>query len=230
MIFKLKLLFYTFIKILLNIFYLSIDDKFLCVEQNDYITVTILTKLIKAMNNIIHDIIKKRYSPVIFSSQKIENEKLVSLFEAARWAPSSYNEQPWRFIVGIKNQDESYAKLFDCLVEANQYWAKFAPVLVMSLAKRTSTVTGKPNRFAQHDTGMAVGNLLAQATSLGLYVHQMGGYSITKAKEHFDLNDDLEPMAIMAIGYKGEIELFPDDLQDREKKERLRKGLDEILF
>ncbi len=178
----------------------------------------------------IHQIIKHRYSPVIFSSQKIENEKLASLFEAVCRAPSSYNEQPWRFLVGVKNEDENYAKLFDCLVEANQYWAKYAPVLVMSLAKKTSTVTGKPNRFAQHDTGMAVGNLLAQATSLGLYVHQMGGYSIAKAKEYFGLDDDLEPLAIMAIGYKGEIELFPDDLQEREKNERFRKGLDKIIL
>ncbi|MFP4023508.1 MAG: nitroreductase family protein [Thiohalospira sp.] len=180
--------------------------------------------------NTIHDIIKSRYSPVIFSSQKIEKEKLESLFEAARWAPSSYNEQPWRFIVGIKNEGGNYTKLFDCLVEANQYWAKYAPVLVMSLAKKTSTVTGKTNRFAQHDTGMAVGNLLAQATSLGLYVHQMGGYSVTKAKKHFLLDDDFEPMAIMAIGYKGEIELFPEDLQEREKKERYRKNIDEIIL
>jgi nitroreductase len=182
------------------------------------------------MNNPIYDNIKNRYSSVIFSSEKIEQEKLVSLFEAARWASSSYNEQPWRFILGVKNQDENYAKLFACLDEANKYWAKYAPVLVMSMAKRTFTVTGKPNRFAQHDTGMAVGNLLAQATSLGLYVHQMGGYSITKAKEHFELTDDLEPMAIMAIGYQGEIEMYPDDLQKREKRERFRKGLDEILF
>ncbi|MFO7843417.1 MAG: nitroreductase family protein [Bacteroidales bacterium] len=180
--------------------------------------------------NTIHNIIKNRYSPVIFSSQKIEKEKLAKLFEAARWAPSSYNEQPWRFIVGVKNEDDNYAKLFDCLVNANQYWATYAPVLVMSLSKKLSSVTGKPNRFAQHDTGMAVGNLLAQATSLGLYVHQMGGYSIAKAKDYFGLNDDLEPMAIMAIGYKGEIELFPDDLQKREKNERFRKGFDEIIL
>ncbi len=178
----------------------------------------------------IHDIIKNRYSPVIFSSQEVEKEKLESLFEAARWAPSSYNEQPWRFVIGIKNQDENYAKLFDCLVEVNQYWAKYAPVLVMSIAKKTSTVTGKTNRFAQHDTGMAVGNILSQATSLGLYVHQMGGFSISKAKEHFKFDEDFEPMAIMAIGYKGEIKLFPEDLQERESNERIRKNLDEIIL
>ncbi len=178
------------------------------------------------INQIIHD----RYSTVIFSSKQIEEEKLVSLFEAARWAPSAFNEQPWRFIVGIKNKDENYQKLFDALVEANQYWAGYAPVLVLSLATKKSSVTGKPNRFAEYDTGMAVGNLLAQATSLGLYVHQMGGYSVSKIRELFKLNDDYEPMAVMAIGYKCDINLFPDDLQERELKKRFRKPLDDILL
>lgn len=178
----------------------------------------------------INELIKKRYSPVIFSSKKVEQEKIVSLFEAARWAPSSYNEQPWRFIVGVKNDDENYPKLFDCLVEANQYWAKYAPVLALSVAKKTSSVTGKTNRFAQHDTGMAVGNLLMQATSLGLYVHQMGGYSISKSREYFNLDDDLEPMAAIAIGYIGKMDLFPKDLQEREGNERFRKGLNEIIL
>lgn len=178
----------------------------------------------------IHPIIKERYSPVIFSSRKIEEDKLESLFEASRWAPSSYNEQPWRFVVGIKDQNENYQKLLDCLVEANQYWAKYAPVLVLSLAKKNSSIKNRPNRFAQYDTGMAVGNLLAQATSLGLYVHQMGGYSTDKAKEFFKIEDEFEPMALMAIGYKGDIELFPDDLKEREMKKRLRKPLSDIIL
>ena len=178
------------------------------------------------INQIIHD----RYSTVIFSSKQIEEEKLVSLFEAARWAPSAFNEQPWRFVVGIKNKDDNYQKLLDCLVEANQYWAEYAPVLVLSLATKKSSVTEKSNRFAEYDTGMAVGNLLAQATSLGLYVHQMGGYSVSKAREFFNLNDDYEPMAVMAIGYKCDINLFPNDLQERESKKRFRKPLDDFLL
>lgn len=178
----------------------------------------------------IHSIVGERYSPVIFSSKKIDEDKLESLFEAARWAPSSYNEQPWRFIVGIKDQNDSYNKLLDSLVEANQNWAKYAPVLVLSLAKKNSSVKQKPNRFAQHDTGMAVANLLAQATSLGLYVHQMGGYNIEKAKELLQIDDEFEPMAVMAIGYRGDIDLFPDELKDRELSKRFRKPLDEILL
>lgn len=178
----------------------------------------------------IHSIISERYSPVIFSSKKIEEDKLALLFEAARWAPSSYNEQPWRFIIGIKDQNETYLKLLESLVEANKLWAKYAPVLVMSLAKKNSTVKNRPNRFAQYDTGMAVGNLLIQATSMGLYVHQMGGYDIEKAKELLSFTDEFEPMAVMAIGYKGDIDLFPEELKEREQSKRFRKPLDEIIL
>ncbi len=178
----------------------------------------------------IHSIINERYSPVIFSSKKIEEYKLALLFEAARWAPSSYNEQPWRFIIGIKDQSDTYLKLLESLVEANRLWAKYAPVLVMSLAKKSSTVKNRPNRFAQYDTGMAVSNLLAQATAMGLFVHQMGGYNIEKAKELLQIDDDLEPMAVMAIGYKGDIDLFPEELKERERSKRFRKPLDEIIL
>jgi len=178
----------------------------------------------------IHQVIRERHSIVTFSSKSVEDEKLAMLFEAARWAPSSYNEQPWQFIVGIKSQNENYQKLFDCLVEANQYWAKYAPVLILSISRKYSSVTGKLNRFAQYDTGMAVGNLLAQATYLGLHAHQMGGYNVSKARELFDLNDNFELMSVMAIGYKGEIELFPDDLKERESQKRYRKSIDEILM
>ncbi|MBU8892559.1 MAG: nitroreductase family protein [Bacteroidales bacterium] len=180
--------------------------------------------------NIIHEVIRARYSTVIFSSKTIEDEKLVSLFEAARWAPSAFNEQPWRFIVGVNGKDENYQKIYDCLMEANQVWAKYAPVLVLTIASKNSSVAGKPNRFAQYDTGMAVGNLLAQATSLGLFAHQMGGFSVKNAKEFFEIGDDKDIMAVMAIGYKGDIKLFPEYIQERELKKRFRKPLDRILL
>lgn len=178
----------------------------------------------------IHQVIRERYSTVTFSSKEIEESKLAMLIEAARWAPSAFNEQPWRFIVGIKGKDETYDKILDCLVDANKHWAQYAPVLMISLAEDKSSVTGKQNRFAQYDTGMAVGNLLAQATSMGLYVHQMGGYSVNKAKEVFNVSDDYQLMAAMAIGYKGELGLFPDDLKEREQKKRYRKPLDDFLL
>lgn len=178
----------------------------------------------------IHSLIRDRYSTVTFSSKPIEEEKLSALFEAARWAPSSYNEQPWKFIVGIKGKDENYQKIFDCLVEANQGWAKYAPVLAISLSRKISEVSNKPNRFAQYDTGMAVGNLLAQATAMGLNVHQMGGFSVNKAREFFDIDEQYEVMAAMAIGYIGDVKLFPEDLQERESKKRLRKPLDDLFL
>lgn len=178
----------------------------------------------------IHQVIRERYSTVTFSSKEIEESKLAMLIEAARWAPSAFNEQPWRFIVGIKGKDETYDKILDCLVDANKHWAQYAPVLMISLAEDKSSVTGKQNRFAQYDTGMAVGNLLAQATSMGLYVHQMGGYSVNKAKEVFNVSDDYQLMAAMAIGYKGELGLFPDDLKEREQKKRYRRPIDDFLL
>jgi nitroreductase len=178
----------------------------------------------------IHELIKERYSTVVFSSKHVEDNKLKLLFEAARWAPSAFNEQPWRFILGIKGKDDNYEMIYNCLMEANRNWAKYAPVLVLSMSLKNSTVTGKPNRFAQYDTGMAVGNLLAQATSLDLFVHQMGGYNVNKARELFNLGDEYELMASMAIGYKGDVNLFPGDLKERESKKRYRKPLDEILF
>lgn len=178
----------------------------------------------------IHQIIQERYSTVLFSSKQIEEEKLLTLFDAARWAPSAFNEQPWRFIVGIRGKDDNYQKIYDCLMEANQNWAKYAPVLILTIASKNSSVTGKPNRFAQYDTGMAVGNLLAQATSLGLYAHQMGGFSVKNAKEFFEIGDDLDIMAAMAIGYKGDFDLFPEYMQERELKKRVRKPTDEILL
>lgn len=178
----------------------------------------------------LNQLIRERYSTVTFSSKQIEEDKLASLFEAARWAPSAFNEQPWQFVVGIKNKNDNYKKLLDCLVEANKYWAKYAPVLVLSIATKKSPLTGKLNRFAEYDTGMAIGNLLTQATSFGLYVHQMGGYDVNKTRELFNLNENYEPMAVMAIGYKGDSLLFPEDLQERESKKRFRKPLDDLFL
>jgi len=178
----------------------------------------------------IHTILKERFSTVTFSNQEVGKDKIDLLFEAACWAPSGYNGQPWRFLVGEKGKDENYQKLFDSMVDANKYWAKHAPVLVLGLALKNSEHNGKPNRFAEYETGMAVGNLLAQATSLGLYVHQMGGYSVEKIKESFNLNENLQPLALMAIGYKADVSGFADDLKQRELKPRTRKPVEDILL
>ncbi|MDX9694496.1 MAG: nitroreductase family protein [Bacteroidales bacterium] len=174
------------------------------------------------------DSIKNRYSTVLFSHQQIENEKLQLLFEAARWAPSAFNEQPWRFIVGTKDHDNHYEKLLDCLVDGNKHWAQHAPVLVLVATKKVFSHNPNPNRSSFYDTGLAIGNLLSQATAFNLFVHQMGGFSIDKAKNEFSIPDEFEPIVIMAIGYKGDSEDFPEDLQIREKKVRIRKPLEDL--
>ena len=175
------------------------------------------------------DSVKYRYSTVLFSSKPVDNEKLELLFEAARWAPSAYNEQPWRFIIGIKEKNENYDKLLKCLVDGNKYWAKNAPVLVLIIAKTLLDRNQKINSTSFYDTGMAVGNLLNQATSLNLIGHQMGGFNKDMAKQELQIPAFFEPISIMAIGYKGNTEDFPDDLQFREKKTRTRKSLDELF-
>ncbi|MFC2091140.1 nitroreductase family protein [Bacteroidota bacterium] len=177
----------------------------------------------------IHTLIKNRWSPVAFSDQVIETDVIQSIFEAASWAPSAYNGQPWRFIWGMKG-DESYTVLFDLLNEGNQVWAKTAPVLVLSIAETMFVDRGSKNKFAMHDTGMAVGNLLLQATHAGLFVHQMGGYDAEKAMEVFKLSEYQIPMAVMAIGYKGDKKQLPEEVAKREDKKRERKQVGEFVF
>jgi nitroreductase len=178
----------------------------------------------------IQRLIQKRYSPVTFSSQEVEEEKLFQLFEAARWAPSSFNDQPWSFIYGRKGKDDIYDKLFDCLLEPNQMWAKYAPVLMLSIANMISPTTKKENRFAFHDTGMAVSNMLTQATSMDLYAHQMGGYSKKQAIETLNIPKTHQPVAMIAIGYRGDSKDFPKELQEKGNKERTRKMLKDFVF
>ena len=126
----------------------------------------------------IHDLLRRRWSPRAFADRPVEREKLQSVLEAARWAPSSNNEQPWHYLVATREEPEEFARLLACLVEKNQSWAKHAPVLMLSVASTVFTRNGKPNRHALHDTGQAVAGLTVQATALGLYVHQMAGLSV----------------------------------------------------
>jgi nitroreductase len=185
----------------------------------------------KTRDNIpIHPNIKNRRSTVLFSGREIEEEKINSLFEAAKWAPSSYNDQPWRFVFTTKENKAYYNKFIDCLVPQNAEWARYAPLLILSIAKITFTRNNKPNLFAQYETGMAVGNLLNQATYLNIYVHQMAGYDKEKARKYFKIPEGYEPMTMMAAGYLGNADDFPSNLQEREKNPRLRKELREILF
>ena len=179
----------------------------------------------------IHKLIKKRRSPVIFSDKTIEDDKLESLFEAARWAPSSNNQQPWRFIVAKKIERKAYTELFNCLSPGNRIWAKNVPVLVLSVAETISSYNKKMNKYAFHDVGLAVGNLILQATALGLYVHQMGGYDNEKARNNLKIPQGYDPVAVIAIGYLADsFEGFPEELVKREKSIRTRNPLNNTVY
>ncbi len=177
----------------------------------------------------IHDLLRRRWSPRAFDDRPIEPEKLRSLFEAARWAPSSNNGQPWRFLVATKEQKTEYDRLFNCLVEGNQQWAHRAPVLLLSVAK-LQFEDGSLNRHALHDTGMAVENLSLQATVLGLVAHQMAGFRIDQARTDCQIPDGYELVAIMAVGYPGDLVLLSDRFRARETQPRVRKPLTEFVY
>src|SRR5258708_2099798 len=170
----------------------------------------------------IDPLLTRRWSPRAFAERGIEPNKLRSLFEAARWAPSSFNEQPWSFIVATKGEPENYQKLLSCLVEGNQKWARLAPVLMVSVAKLNFEKTGKPNRHALHDVGLAMGSLLVEAIALGLFVHQMAGFSVDKVREAYQVPEGFEPLAAIAIGYPAAPEVLRETFRDQETGRRRR--------
>lgn len=177
----------------------------------------------------VQDSIRRRWSPRAFADKDISAKELKALFEAARWAFSSSNEQPWRFLVGRRG-DDTYKKIFDALVEFNQSWAKSAPVLVLSVAKKTFTGKDSPNRFALHDTGAATANLALQATANGLHTHSMAGFDAEQVRASFAIPTDYEIGAVTAIGYFGDPASLPEHLQKIEVAPRQRKPLEEFLF
>ncbi len=178
----------------------------------------------------IHELLQKRWSPRAFSEKLIDTQLLNQLFEAARWAPSSYNEQPWRFIVARKEDQEAYKQLASVMNEFNQSWATDAPVLVLALTKTTFDLDGRDNPHAGHDLGQAIAHLTFEATKNNLYVHQMAGILPEKARELYNISDDYKPMTMFAIGYKGQPESLNDKMQKQETSPRIRKELDEIIF
>ena len=176
----------------------------------------------------IHELLAERWSPIAFQERGIEVEKLGSLLEAARWAASSFNEQPWSFLVGAREDAEGYARLAACLMEGNA-WAKKAPLLVLTAAKLSFDRNGKPNRHAWHDVGMASANLVMQAQAVGLSAHMMAGFDAERATGTLDLPDGWEPVAMIAIGYRAEVEALPEAMRARESAPRSRKELDSIV-
>jgi nitroreductase len=175
------------------------------------------------------ELILRRWSPRAFADKDVSGEDVKKLFEAAQWAASSYNEQPWRFLVGHRG-DETYKKIFDSLVEFNQGWAKSAPVLILSAGKKTFAHNNSPNHHVLHDTGAATAYLHLQAVALGMYAHSMGGFSHDKAREAFAIPSDFEIGAVTAVGYFGDPDTLPDQLRQQEVAPRQRKPLSEIVF
>ena len=178
----------------------------------------------------IESLIAERWSPRAFLEKPVEREKLMSMFEAARWAPSAFNAQPWRFLAAEKSDAADYARMLSCLVEANQVWAGKAPVLMILLAKKTFDHNGKPNRWAMHDCGLALENLLLETQALGLAAHPMAGFSVDAVREKYSVPEDYEPLVAIAAGYEGEPDQLSGDLKTRELEPRERNPLEKFVF
>ncbi|MEM1191212.1 MAG: nitroreductase family protein [Pseudomonadota bacterium] len=180
----------------------------------------------------IHELLSQRRSPYAFDPQRpVSAEDLAALFEAARWTMSSYNAQPWRYIVGVRGRSqEVWEKILSVLVEPNQVWAKNAPVLVLSAIEHAFEHNGEENRAAQHDLGAASASLTFEATSRGISVHQMIGIVPQAASDAFAELGSLEPFTAIAIGYPGDDSVVPAPYAERQKKPRVRKTVDELII
>lgn len=178
----------------------------------------------------VHELIRARWSPRSFADRDVSAEDLRAVLDAARWAASSYNEQPWRFFVARKSDGAAYEKLLGLLAEANQAWAKTAPVLIIMAAKRTFSHNNAPNRYALHDAGQALANLFLQATALGLHAHGMAGFDRERARKELHIPDDYDLGAAVALGYLGPPDQLPGQYRKSEIAKRTRKPLNEIAF
>jgi nitroreductase len=180
----------------------------------------------------IHPLMEQRYSGVSFDSTRaVSKQVLRTLAEAARWAPSCYGDEPWRFIICSK-QDHPVAwdKAFMCLSDNNKKWCQSVPVLVITCTSLVFDHNGNPNSFGPYDTGAAALSFCLQATALGLMTHQMAGFSADKARELFTIPETVQPLAMMALGYQLPLESLPEQFKARELGARKRKPLADHFF
>jgi nitroreductase len=191
-------------------------------------TAIILTKTAKA-DFPISEIISRRWSARAFSTRHVEKSKLLSILEAARWAPSSRNEQPWRYIVFTNDNPEKLKKAQSVLKEINDY-AKRAPILICAITKRTYSDNEIPNRLHFHDLGAANENMFLEAFNQGLIMHEMGGFDLQKAREVFNIPEDYEIGVMIAIGYQDTYHVLPNRLKEKAFTPRIRKPLSKIAF
>mgnify|MGYP006090287257 CR=1 FL=1 len=180
----------------------------------------------------VHDIIANRWSPRAYDASKpVSQAQIMSMLEAARWAPSCFGDEPWRFIVWDKNKDAAaWEKAFDCIVQGNQGWAKDAPVFVLICAGTLFEQNQKPNRWGAYDTGAAAVSLSLQATSMGLVTHQMGGFDGEKTRAAFNIPEQFEMMSMMAVGYIADVDALPEEAKERTLAPRKRKPLGELFY
>lgn len=162
------------------------------------------------------ELIKQRRSRRAYDDKLVEVEKIQAMFEAARWAPSSGNEQPWTYLYATKEQVELYQKIFDSLMDGNKIWVARAPLLIVAMVRKNFIRNDKPNGSAKYDLGAANAFLSLQATQLGLNVHQMGGFDKEMAQTLLNIPSNYEPVVILAAGYLGDVETLPESLKERE--------------
>jgi len=180
----------------------------------------------------IHELIANRWSPrAIDPDRPVTRAQITSLLEAARWAPSCFGDEPWRFLVYDRaSASEDWERAFACLVEGNQAWVQNAPLLLAAVAGARFRHNDKPNRWAQYDTGAASVSLCLQASALGLVAHQMGGFDGVRLAKTFDIPDEYTPMAMIAVGHRGDPQLLPEALREKESAQRQRQPLEVIAF
>ncbi len=173
-------------------------------------------KIMRTSTYPIESSILNRHSPRALSGEPVTEQELLTLFEAARWAPSAYNAQPWRFVYAHQGTSH-WQPLFDLLVEFNQGWVRHASALIVITAQSVFEQTGKPNPTHAFDTGAAWENLALQAQALGLVAHGMAGFNYEKAAEVISLPQDSVVLAMVAIGRPGKVEDLPESLREAEQ-------------
>jgi len=183
-----------------------------------------------ATDHEVHELIRDRWSPRAFSSEPVSDADLHSMLEAARWAASCFNEQPWRFLVARRDDEAEFARLLSCLVASNRSWAKGASALLLTVASTKLAHNDQPNRHALHDVGLATAQLSLQATALGLVVHPMAGFSAERARELYAIPEDFECVAAIALGHPADLSELSEDVRMREMAERLRRPQAEFAF
>jgi len=177
----------------------------------------------------VNNLSKIRWSPRAFDEKPVEKDKIRSILEAARWSPSAGNEQPWRFMIGFRD-DETWQKIFETLEQSNKVWVEPVPVLILSIGKKVFSKRNTPYPLFQYDTGQSVAHLTFEATKQGLFVHQMAGFDPARAIREFSIPEDYQPLTVIALGYRTDPSFLHPDLKERELAERKRKDFDEFVF